>query len=125
MIASETCALDLVGAKFVREIKPGELVYVNGGGIKSTVFAQRPQTAFCSFENIYFARPDGVLFGKSVYQVRKELGKQLAREASCPRADMVVGVPDSANVAAVGYAEESGIPYGLGLIRSHTSTHLY
>jgi len=118
MICSETCALDLVGAKFVREIKPGELVYVNGGGIKSTIFAQRPQTAHCSFENIYFARPDGVLFGKSVYQVRTELGRQLAREAPA-KADVVVAVPDSANVAAVGYAEESGIPYGLGLIRSH------
>ena len=118
MICSETCALDLVGAKLVREIKPGELVYVNGGGIKSTVFAQRPQTAFCSFENIYFARPDGVLFGKSVYAVRTELGRQLAREAPA-KADVVVGIPDSASVAAVGYAEESGIPYGLGLIRSH------
>jgi amidophosphoribosyltransferase len=118
MFASETCALDLVGAKFVREVRPGELVYVNGGGIKTTVFAQRPQTAFCSFENIYFARPDGVLFGKSVYQVRTELGRQLAREAPA-KADVVIAVPDSANVAAVGYAEESGIPYGLGLIRSH------
>jgi amidophosphoribosyltransferase len=118
MVASETCALDLLGAKFVREIKPGELVYVNGGGIKSTIFSQRPQTAFCSFENIYFARPDGVLFGKSVYEVRTELGRQLAREAPA-KADWVVAVPDSANVAAVGYAEESGIPVGLGLIRSH------
>jgi len=118
MMASETCALDLVGAKFLREVKPGELVYVNGGGIKSTIFAQRPQTAFCSFENIYFARPDGVLFGKSVYAVRTELGRQLAREAPA-KADIVIAVPDSANVAAVGYAEESGIPYGLGLIRSH------
>jgi amidophosphoribosyltransferase len=118
MIASETCALDLVGAKFVREIKPGELIYVNGGGIKSTMFAERPQSAHCSFENIYFARPDGVLFGKSVYAVRSELGRQLAREAPA-KADWVVAVPDSANVAAVGYAEESGIPYGLGLIRSH------
>ena len=118
MMASETCALDLVGAKFLREVKPGELVYVNGGGIKSTIFAQRPQTAFCSFENIYFARPDGVLFGKSVYAVRTELGRQLAREAPA-KADVVIAVPDSANVAAVGFAEESGIPYGLGLIRSH------
>ncbi len=118
MVASETCALDLVGAKFVREIKPGELAYINGGGIKSTLFAERPQTAFCSFENIYFARPDGVLYGKSVYQVRTELGRQLAREAPA-KADWVVAVPDSANVAGVGFAEESGIPFGLGLIRSH------
>lgn len=118
IVASESVGLDILGAKFLREIKPGELVYVNGGGIKSTIFAQRPQTAFCSFENIYFARPDGVLFGKSVYAVRTELGRQLAREAPA-KADLVVAVPDSSNVAAVGFAEESGIPYGLGLIRSH------
>ncbi len=118
VVASETCAFDLLGARFIREIKPGELVYVNGGGIKTTHFAESPRTAHCSFENIYFARPDGRLFGKSVYAVRKELGRELAREAPA-KADLVVAVPDSANVAAVGYAEESGIPYGLGLIRSH------
>src|SRR5260221_1830219 len=118
MICSETCALDLVGAKFVRDIKPGEMVYVNGGGLKSMIFSESKRHAHCSFENIYFSRPDGLLFGKSVYSVRKELGKQLAKEAPV-KADLVVAVPDSANVAAVGYAEESGIPYGLGLIRSH------
>jgi amidophosphoribosyltransferase len=118
IVASETTALDILNAKFLREVKPGELVYVNGGGIKSTIFAQRPQTAFCSFEKIYFARPDGIVFGKSVYAVRTELGRQLAREAPA-KADIVIAVPDSSNVAAVGYAEESGIPYGLGLIRSH------
>lgn len=118
VIASESCAFDLIGAKFIREIRPGELLYVNGGGLKSTHFTERPQTAFCSFENIYFARPDSRLFNKEVYAVRTELGRQLAREAPA-KADLVVAVPDSANVAAVGYAEESGIPYGLGLIRSH------
>lgn len=118
VIASETCAFDLIGARYLREIKPGEMVYVNGGGIKSTIFSEVERTAHCSFENIYFARPDGRLFGKSVYAVRTELGRQLAREAPA-KADLVVAVPDSANVAAVGYAEESGIPYGLGLIRSH------
>jgi len=118
IIASETCAFDLIGARFVREIKPGEMVYVNGGGIKSSIFVESARTAHCSFENIYFARPDGRLFGKSVYAVRTELGRQLAREAPA-KADLVVAVPDSANVAAVGYAEESGIPFGLGLIRSH------
>lgn len=118
IVASETVAFDLIGAKFIREIRPGELIYVNGGGIKSAMFAHRPQSAFCSFENIYFARPDGRLFGKGVYAVRTELGRQLAREAPA-KADLVVAVPDSANVAAVGYAEESGIPFGLGLIRSH------
>ncbi len=118
IVASETCAFDLIGARYVREVKPGELVYVNGGGLRSTMFAQRPQTAHCSFEHIYFARPDGRLFGQSVYSVRTELGRQLAREAPA-KADVVVAVPDSANVAAIGYAEESGIPLGLGLIRSH------
>lgn len=118
LVASETCALDIVGAKFVREVRPGEMVAINGGGLRSALFAERERTAHCSFENIYFARPDGVIFGKSVYAVRTELGRQLAREAPA-KANLVVAVPDSANVAAVGYAEESGIPYGLGLIRSH------
>ncbi len=118
LVASETCALDIVGAKFVREVRPGEIVYINGGGLKSSIFTQRTRTAHCSFENIYFARPDGRIFGKSVYAVRTELGRQLAREAPA-KADLVVAIPDSANVAAVGYAEQSGIPFGLGLIRSH------
>jgi amidophosphoribosyltransferase len=118
LIASETCAFDLIGAKLVREIRPGELVYINSKGSNSTDFAKAPRIAQCSFENIYFARPDSIIFGKSVYSVRTELGRQLAREAPA-KADLVIAVPDSANVAAVGYAEESGIPYGLGLIRSH------
>lgn len=119
VFASETCAFDLLGAKHVREVRPGELLSVNGRGLRSTTFVVSRRTAHCSFENIYFARPDGLLFhGKSVYAVRTELGRQLAREAPAP-ADLVVAVPDSANVAAVGYAEQSGIPYGLGLIRSH------
>jgi amidophosphoribosyltransferase len=118
VVASETCAFDLLGAKYVRDVKPGELIYVNGSGLKSMMFAESARSAHCSFENIYFSRPDGLIFGKSVYTSRKELGRQLAREAPA-KADLVVAVPDSANVAAIGYAEESGIPYGLGLIRSH------
>lgn len=118
VVASETTAFDLIGAKYLREVKPGEVIYVNGRGLKATTFAKTPRQAHCSFENIYFARPDGRLFGRSVYMVRTELGRQLAREAPA-KADLVVAVPDSANVAAVGYAEESGIPFGLGLIRSH------
>jgi len=118
VIASETCAFDLIGADYVRDVKPGELVYVNGGGLKSQMFSASQVQAHCSFENIYFSRPDGLIFGKSVYGVRKDLGRQLAKEAPA-KADLVVAVPDSANVAAVGYAEESGIPFGLGLIRSH------
>jgi len=118
VFASETCAFDLLGAKLVREVKPGELISVDSHGVRSVIFTESKRTAHCSFENIYFARPDGLLFGKSVYAVRTELGKQLARESPVA-ADLVVAVPDSANVAAVGYAQESGIPYGLGLIRSH------
>lgn len=118
VFASETTAFDLIDAKYVREVKPGELVYATPTGVQSTMFSESPRGAHCSFENIYFARPDGRVFGKSVYGVRTELGRQLAREAPA-KADLVVAVPDSANVAAVGYAEESGIPYGLGLIRSH------
>jgi amidophosphoribosyltransferase len=118
VVASETCAFDLIDAKYVRDVKPGELLYVNGSGTKSIMFAESPRHAHCSFENIYFSRPDGLVFGKSVYASRKDLGRELAREAPA-KADLVVAVPDSANVAAVGYAEESGIPYGLGLIRSH------
>jgi len=118
IFASETCAFDLLGAKFVREVKPGELISVNGYGMKSTMFTESKRTAHCSFEHIYFARPDGAIFNKNVYAVRTELGRQLARESPV-NADLVVAVPDSANVAAIGYAEESGIPYGLGLIRSH------
>lgn len=118
IFASETCAFDLLGAKYVRDVKPGELISVDANGLKSVVFKEVTYTAHCSFEHIYFSRPDGIVFGKSVYTVRKDLGRQLAKEAPAP-ADLVVAVPDSANVAAVGYAEESGIPYGLGLIRSH------
>jgi amidophosphoribosyltransferase len=118
VFASETCAFDLLGAEFVREVLPGELVYVNGHGPQSLMFIKSKRTAMCSFENIYFARPDGMIFGKNVYSVRTELGRQLAREAPA-EADIVIAVPDSANVAAVGFAQESGIPYGIGLIRSH------
>jgi amidophosphoribosyltransferase len=119
IFASETCAFDLLGANYVRDVKPGELISVDShGAIRSTMFKESLRSAHCSFENIYFARPDGMVFGKSVYGVRTQLGRQLAREAPA-NADLVIAVPDSANVAAVGYADESGIPYGLGLIRSH------
>ncbi|MBI3291902.1 MAG: amidophosphoribosyltransferase [Elusimicrobia bacterium] len=118
VFASETCALDLLGARYVRDVQPGEIVLVNGGGLQSFMFQEVPKQAKCVFEYIYFARPDSAIFGGSVYAVRKALGRELAREAPA-QADLVIAVPDSANVAAVGYAEESGIPYGLGLIRSH------
>ncbi|MGH7949803.1 MAG: amidophosphoribosyltransferase [Candidatus Binataceae bacterium] len=118
IVASETCALDLVRAEYVREIEPGEMIIVNDGGMRSVrPFAPAP-TRRCVFEYVYFARPDSLLYGRNVYQVRKMQGKALARE--CPAdADIVVPVPDSGTAAALGYAEESGLPFEMALVRSH------
>ncbi len=118
VFASETCALDLIEAEYIREIEPGELVVADASGLR-TVQRQPPTRAGrCIFEQVYFARPDSMVFSRSVYKVRKELGHQLAREQPCD-ADVVVPVPDSGVPAALGYSEESRIPYDLGLIRSH------
>jgi amidophosphoribosyltransferase len=118
VIASETCALDLVDARYEREIEPGEIVTVSERGIDS-VRPFAPQARHqCVFEYIYFARPDSRVFGRNVYEVRKELGRQLARESAVP-ADIVIAVPDSGVPAAIGYAEETGLPYEMGLIRNH------
>lgn len=118
IIASETCALDLIGADYVREIEPGEIAVVSAAGLES--FFPFPETARtrCVFEYVYFARPDSVVYGRNVYQVRKELGRQLAREQPA-EADVVVPVPDSGVPAALGYAEESGLAFDFGLIRNH------
>jgi amidophosphoribosyltransferase len=118
ILASETCALDLIGAEYVREIAPGEMVVIRDGGVE--FFRPFPETrhAFCIFEFIYFARPDSIVFEKNVYPIRKTLGKQLAREAYV-EADVVIPVPDSGVPAALGYAEEAGIPFEMGLIRNH------
>src|SRR5919108_1053432 len=118
ILASETCALDLIDAEYVREIAPGEMVVIREGGIE--FFHPFPETrqAFCIFEFIYFARPDSIVFERNVYPIRKALGKQLAREAYV-EADVVIPVPDSGVPAALGYAEESGIPFEMGLIRNH------
>ncbi len=119
IVASETCALDIIGADFVRDIEPGEMVVINQKGVLS----QRPfsETArrFCIFEYIYFARPDSLMEGHSVYEMRKNIGAELAREAPCPGAELVVPVPDSGVPAAIGYAQASGIPFELGIIRNH------
>jgi amidophosphoribosyltransferase len=118
VIASETCALDLVDARYEREIEPGEILTVSARGIES-VHPFRPQERrHCVFEYIYFARPDSRVFGRNVYEVRKELGRQLAREAPVA-ADIVIAVPDSGVPAAIGYAEQAGLPYEMGLIRNH------
>lgn len=118
IVASETCALDLIEAEFIREIEPGEMILVDKSGLKSfRPFAKVP-TAACIFELIYFARPDSRIFGHQVYSVRKEFGRQLAREYGV-EADVVIPIPDSGTPAAIGYAEETGIPFQLGLIRNH------
>jgi amidophosphoribosyltransferase len=118
VLASETCALDLIEATYIREIEPGEMVFINGSGVTSTFPFKQKEPSHCIFEFIYFARPDSIVFGQNVYSLRKEFGRQLARESSVP-ADVVIPVPDSGVPAALGYAEESGIPFDLGLIRNH------
>ncbi|RJP77592.1 MAG: amidophosphoribosyltransferase [Desulfobacteraceae bacterium] len=118
ILASESCALDLLQAEFIRELDPGEIVIISKEGIRSIKPEKPAQRAFCIFEYIYFARPDSTFFGKNVYLTRKENGKQLAKEAPVD-ADLVMPFPDSGNYAALGYAEESGIPFDLGMIRNH------
>lgn len=116
-LVSETCALDLIGAELIREIDPGEMIIIDDKGVKSFRPFPPQRTTFCVFEYIYFARPDSTIHGLNVYMVRKELGRQLARESKVD-ADLVIPIPDSGTSAALGYAEESGIPYDLGLIRN-------
>lgn len=118
ILASETCALGLIDAEFVREVQPGEMVIIDEEGVRSFFpFPTRP-LARCIFEHVYFARPDSIVFGQSVYAARVEMGRELARQHPV-EADLVIPVPDSGVPAAIGYAEESGIPFGLGLVRSH------
>ncbi len=122
VVASETSAFDLIGAKFIRELEPGEMIVIEERKkIQSYKISKKPlnKSAFCIFEFVYFARPDSKIFGHSVYEVRRELGRQLAREAPAVGADCVVAIPDSSVVAATGYAQESGLPYEVGFIRSH------
>jgi len=120
-LASETCAFDLIGAKYIREIEPGEIVLIDKNGLRSIKPKQlhsRQNHAFCTFEHIYFARPDSKVFGETVHLVRRKLGAQLAREHKV-KADFVVPVPDSGFSAAMGYSQESGIPLEMGIIRNH------
>lgn len=118
VVCSETCALDLIGATYVRDVEPGEVLVIGAEGMRSIKpFPQSP-LAHCIFEHVYFARPDSEVFGESVNMVRTELGRRLARETGVP-ADVVVPVPDSGVCAATGYAEEAGLPLRFGLIRNH------
>lgn len=120
IVASETCALQQVGAKFVRDVAPGELVRIDEKGIKSMRFAAVPKEGYgqCVFEHVYFARPNSHVFGQSVYLTRTAIGRTLARENPCD-ADIVVPIPDSGVLAALGFAHESGIPFEYGFIRNH------
>ncbi len=118
IVASETCALDLVRAEYVREVEPGEMLVITDEGMRSLHPFAPAVTRRCIFEYVYFSRPDSLLYGRNVYSVRKQQGRALARE--CPAAaDVVVPVPDSGNAAALGYAEEAGLPFEMALVRSH------
>jgi amidophosphoribosyltransferase len=119
VLASETCALDLIHARFVRDVEPGEIIVINQDGLSSVqAFPEHTRRAFCIFEYIYFARPDSTIADRNVYEVRVELGRQLAREFPV-RADVVVPVPDSGNCAALGYSQESKIPFEMAFVRNH------
>lgn len=118
VIASETCAFDIIGAEYVRDIEPGEVLEISEKGLHSTFVRKRKQHAACIFEYIYFSRPDSKIFGENVDKIRRRLGRRLAREHPV-EADIVIGIPDSANTATLGFAEESGIRFEIGLIRNH------
>lgn len=116
-LSSETCALDIIGAEFVREINPGEMVVITDQGVESRYPFRPTKPRFCIFEHVYFSRPDSILGGRSVYETRHQIGVELAREAPV-EADLVCPVPDSGTPAAIGYSAESGIPYAMGIIRN-------
>ena len=118
IIASETCVMDLIEAEFIREVEPGELILINDQGIQSFFPFKKVETKHCVFEHIYFARPDSYMFGEHVYRVRKGMGRAMAQESPAD-VDLIVPVPDSGVVSAMGFSEESGIPFEMGLIRNH------
>jgi len=117
VLSSETCALDIIGAEFVREVEPGEMIVIDQNGIKSYFPFDRLPSRPCIFEHVYFSRPDSILGGRSVYETRRQIGVELAKEAPV-EADLVCPVPDSGTPAAIGFSQESGIPYAMGIIRN-------
>jgi amidophosphoribosyltransferase len=119
ILASETCALDIIGAKYVRDVDPGEVVVIDKDGLKSLRPFLPVQPRFCVFEYVYFSRPDSLVDGVNVYDVRRRIGAELARESHVDGADLVVPVPDSGTPGAIGYAAEAGVPFELGIIRNH------
>lgn len=118
VVASESCALDIIGADYIRSIEPGEIIIINEKGVKSRKLPSGSRSAFCIFEYIYFSRPDSIIFNEKVDKTRRALGKKLAEEAPAD-ADIVIAIPDSANTAALGYAQASGLRFEIGLIRNH------
>lgn len=118
VVASETCAFDLIGAEYVREVEPGELLIISDNGLEVDSFVEADKRTMCAMEYVYFARPDSNIDGVNVHMARKRMGKELARECAHLEADVVTGVPDSSISAAIGFSEESGIPYELGLIKN-------
>nr|MBN2276982.1 amidophosphoribosyltransferase [candidate division Zixibacteria bacterium] len=118
VVASETCAFDIIGARYIRDVEPGEVIEITHEGPRSVFPLKKHRHAFCIFEYIYFSRPDSIVFGENVDKIRRRLGRQLAREHPAD-ADIVISVPDSANTATLGYSEESGIKFEIGLIRNH------
>lgn len=119
VLASESCALDIIGAEYVREVKPGEVLVINKNGLKSLEPFKNRSPRFCVFEYVYFARPDSYMEGRSVYEMRKTIGAELAKESPVEGADLVIPVPDSGVPSAIGFAQESGVPFELGIIRNH------
>lgn len=117
VLSSETCALDIIGAEFEREIEPGEMVVITDAGIESFFPFHQAEPRFCIFEHVYFSRPDSIIGGQSVYETRRRIGVELAKESPV-EADLVCPVPDSGTPAAIGYSQESGIPYAMGIIRN-------
>jgi len=117
VVSSETCGLDIIGAEYVRDIEPGETIKISAAGVESEQAVPKQKPSLCMFEFVYFARPDSVLYDCTLYEARRRMGASLAREAPA-EADLVIGVPDSGLPSAVGYAQESGIPYGEGLVKN-------
>ena len=117
VIASETCALDIIDARFIREIDPGEIVVIDKDGLRSQMMLPVDRTSMCVFELIYFARPDSYIHGKNMFEVRHRMGQELAKESPVD-ADMVISVPDSGTPAAIGYSAASKIPYAEGFIKN-------
>ena len=116
-LSSETCALDIIGAEFVRDVEPGEMVVISNNGIESIFPFRRQNSKFCIFEHVYFSRPDSIIHGQSVYETRRRIEMELAKESPID-ADLVCPVPDSGTPAAIGFSQQSGIPYAMGIIRN-------